>query len=151
MILAKRNTARSNRDYVMNKDYGSLQSSDLVSNRLHKITEDTVSTYLSAVQDESALLSDSNGATIAPPMAIAALSLRGVIEDLNIPGGTLHVGQETSNINLVSIGTELTCKANVLTNTVRGDWRFLTVTLKVTTSDKTPVLSGKSTIMLPKA
>ena len=150
MILAKRNTARSNRDYVMNKDYGSLQSSDLVSNRLHKITEDTLSTYLSAVQDESALLSDSNGVTIAPPMAIAALSLRGVIEDLKIPGGTLHVGQETSNMNLVPVGTELNCEATVLTNTVRGEWRFLTVTLKVTTKDETLVLSGRSTIMLPE-
>ena len=85
----------------MNKDYESLNSGDLISKRLHKITEGTLSTYLSAVQDQSALLSNNKGQTIAPPMAIAALSLRGVIEDLKIPGGTLHVGQETSNMNLV--------------------------------------------------
>ena len=134
----------------MNKDYESLNSGDLISKRLHKITEDTLSTYLSAVQDQSALLSNNKGQTIAPPMAIAALSLRGVIEDLKIPGGTLHVGQETSNVNLVPVGTELICEATVLTNTVRGEWRFLTVTLKVTTKDETLVLSGRSTIMLPE-
>ena len=134
----------------MNKDYESLKSGDLISKRLHEITEGTLSTYLSAVQDQSALLSNNKGQTITPPMAIAALSLRGVIEDLKIPGGTLHVGQETSNVNLVPVGTELTCEATVLTNTVRGEWRFLTVTLKVTTNDETLVLSGKSTIMLPE-
>ena len=134
----------------MNKNYESLQAGDLISERVHKITEGTLSTYLSAVQDQSALLSNSKGQTIAPPMAIAALSLRGVIEDLKIPGGTLHVGQETSNMNLVPVGSELTCEATVLTNTVRGEWRFLTVTLKVTTKDETLVLSGRSTIMLPE-
>ena len=134
----------------MSKNYESLQAGDLISKRLHKITEGTLSTYLSAVQDQSALLSNNKGQTIAPPMAIAALSLRGVIEDLKIPGGTLHVGQETSNMNLVPVGSELTCEATVLTNTVRGEWRFLTVTLKVTTKDETLVLSGRSTIMLPE-
>jgi len=135
----------------MNKDYELLLPGDLVSKRNHRITEETLSLYLSAVQDKSDVLFDSYGVKIAPPMAIAALSLRGVIEDLEIPGGTLHVGQETSNIGPVSIGSKLICEANVVTNAVRVGWRFLTVALKVTTSEETLVLSGKSTIMLPEA
>ncbi len=138
------------KENFMTNDYESLQPGDLVSKRLHTITEETLSIYLDAVQDQTEILQDHDGNITTPPMAVAAISLKGVIEDLKIPGGTLHVSQETSNINTVAVGAELTCEANVITNSVRGAWRFLTVELKVTADNKALVLSGKSTIMLPK-
>ena len=82
-------------------------------------------------------------------MAVAALSLRGVVTDLAIPGGTLHAGQELKFIEPVPIGETLDCRATVLQNSVRGSWRFLVVGLEVVKSQGQKVLEGKSTIMLP--
>jgi acyl dehydratase len=82
-------------------------------------------------------------------MAIAALSLRGVVNDLQIPGGTLHVGQEMGFKNSVQVGETLRCIASLASNNVRREWRFMVVTLTVLNSSGHSVMEGKSTIMLP--
>ena len=82
-------------------------------------------------------------------MAVAALSLRGVVEDLAIPGGTLHVGQELEFVRAVPIGSTLECKATVLQNSVRGEWRFFVGQLAVEDKSGHEVMKGKSTLMLP--
>ena len=82
-------------------------------------------------------------------VALAALSLGGVISDLKIPGGTVHAGQELDFTKAVAVGETLACSASLAQNSVRGEWRFLVVNLKVNNSEGRSVMSGKSTIMLP--
>lgn len=82
-------------------------------------------------------------------MALAALSLRGVIDDMGIPGGTVHAGQELDYRRAVTVGESVECKATVTQNSTRGEWRFLVVQLAVTGSDDRTVMEGKSTLMLP--
>ncbi len=83
-------------------------------------------------------------------MAVAALSLRGVVNDLQIPGGTLHAGQELEFRADVPVGTALECRASLLQNSVRAGWRFLVVGLEVDSDTGLRVMEGKSTIMVPE-
>ena len=108
-------------------DYAALVAGQLVSNKTILLDEEKVLQYVHAVSDSSALQNDGN--KIVPAMAVAALSLGGVINDLQIPGGTLHSGQELEFLGAVAVGETLDCKATLAQNSTRGKWRFLVVQL----------------------
>ncbi len=107
---------------------------------------EATSRYIEAVGDGSPIYSDG---TLVPPTAVAALSLKGVIKDLAIPGGTIHAGQELRFAAAVRIGQELTCRATLAQNAVRGQSRFLSVETIVEDEKGRTVMTGKSTIIVP--
>ena len=82
-------------------------------------------------------------------MALAALSVRGVVQDLRIPGGTLHLGQEVEFTGPVPVGETISCIAEMAQNSVRGGQRVLVIRLTVQTGDDRTVMKGKSTIAVP--
>jgi len=127
-------------------DYSILKVGDSLAQHTIVLGPNDVSKYISAVEDESPLYSDSS---FVPPTAIAALSLKGILEDLGIPGGTVHLGQELEFLESVKIGQTLTCVASIVQNSVRGPWRFLSVEMQVRSREKNTVLKGRSTIMVP--
>ena len=63
---------------LMPINYSQLESKQIISNRQHVLDDSTVNSYIEAVEDQS------SGVTNVPPMAIAALSLKGVIQDLEL-------------------------------------------------------------------
>lgn len=132
-------------------DYSSLKTGDVISQQRYLLDTDKVGRYMAAVADGSGpLLDPSDGQEVVPPMAIAALSLRGVVNDLKIPGGTLHAGQELEFVQPVKVGTSLECRATLVQNSVRGGWRIMVVRLSVEApTSRGEVLTGKSTITLP--
>ena len=133
-------------------DYAALAIGQEVSRQSYVLDKKSVALYMEAVQDNSSVDTpyESTGlANLAPPMSVAALSLRGVVTDLKIPGGTLHVGQEMTYSKPVEVGEQLDCTAVLTSNNVRGDWRFMVVDLQVSDSTGEIVMGGKSTIMLP--
>ena len=126
-------------------NYENLSPGDIISKRSYVIDEQIVNEYLFATQDQN-----SKKLTSAiPSMIIAALGIRGVVNDLKIPGGTLHVGQEINFTQSVSIGETLKCEANLLSNTVKKEWRFMSVGIEVLNQNNDLVMEGKSSIMLP--
>ncbi len=82
-------------------------------------------------------------------MAIAALTLRGVLNDLAIPGGAVHAGQELDFKGAVRVGETLVCRATLAQNSVRGAWRFMVVRVQAEDSTGRIVMEGKSTIIVP--
>jgi len=52
-------------------------------------------------------------------------------------------------LNSVKVGETLRCVASLASNNVRGEWRFMVVSLIVLNSSGLSVMKGKSTIMLP--
>lgn len=130
-------------------DYSVLTAGQEISRKSYTMDERTVASYIDAVADESSDKIADGGNSIVPAMAIAAISLRGVIQDLEIPGGTLHAGQELEFTGIVPIGESLDCKATLLQNSIRKGWRFLVVRLEVADSSGRQVMNGKSTITLP--
>ena len=133
----------------MSIDYATLLPRQTVSRRSYLLDADTVARYVDAVEDRSREWNKSGDDSFAPPMAVAALALRGVINDLAVPGGTLHVGQEIDFKGAVQPGETLDCEAKVVQNSVRGEWRFMTVQLAVKDGGGRQVMTGKSTIILP--
>ena len=130
-------------------DYSTLAPGQEISDRTYDLDPDTVSRYAAAVEDGASLSGGADGGAPVPAMAVAALGLRGVVNDLAIPGGTLHAGQELEFKAYVTVGDSLTCKATLLQNSVRGEWRFMVVQLGVENGEGREVMAGKSTIMLP--
>ena len=130
-------------------DYSALRPGQKVSEQCYVLDDSLVSSYVDAVKDETRLSSSEDGRPLAPPMAVAALSLRGVVQDLAIPGGTLHAGQEIEFRRSVHVGAKLECSATLTQNSVRGGWRFMVVELEVEDGAGRSVMTGKSTIMIP--
>jgi acyl dehydratase len=130
-------------------DYSKLISGTEVSSRTIVLDEDSIAGYVDAVGDANGCLVGEAGTRLTPPMALAALTLGGVINDLQIPGGTVHAGQEIEFNEAVPLGETIECKATVVQNSVRGGMRFMVVRLMVENGDGRKVMEGKSTIMLP--
>ncbi len=131
-------------------EYGDLEAGQEVSRHNYCLDVELVSGYVEAVQDENAPLHTDEGDELVPAMALAALSMRGVVEDLRIPGGTLHVGQEFEFSGAAMVGDSVDCVTTLAQNSVRGDWRFLVVECLVADEAGSEVMNGKSTIMIPK-
>ena len=130
-------------------DYSKLTSGTEVSNRAIVLDEESIAGYVDAVGDANGCLVGEDGTRFTPPMALAALTLAGVINDLKIPGGTVHAGQEIEFSDAVPLGETIACKATVVQNSVRGGMRFMVVRLMVENEDGRKVMEGKSTIILP--
>ena len=130
----------------MSIDYSKLDLGQQISNYKYTMNKELVSRYVEAVSDKSELYLKE---LLVPPMCIAALSLRGVVVDLDIPGGTVHVGQELEFIEAVLIGDKLDCRATLLQNAVRNEWRFVVVKLEVDNCEKRRIMEGKGTILIP--
>ncbi len=129
-------------------DYASLTpGSQLASDKL-SLDDETVARYVDAIGDETPLASDDDP-PLAPAMAVAALSFRGVIRALDLPGGSLHLAQELEFARPVAVGETLECRAQVLQNSVRRGMRVIVVSLEATDAQGRAALSGKSTVMLP--
>ena len=130
-------------------DYSTLQPGQRLSHELLTLDADSIAAYVDAVSDSSRPTS-ADGAPLAPPMAIAALALSAVINALQIPGGTIHAGQELEFGKAMPVGATVTCAATLAQNSMRRGWRFLVVNLTAADGDGNAVMSGKSTIMLPE-
>lgn len=128
-------------------DYASLTAGETVSDQSYSLSSDAVSSYIRAVEDD-AWEAASRG-QLVPPMAIAALGIRSVVNDLQVPGGTVHVGQEVEFMGAVAVGDSLHYHATILQNTVRRGQRFMSVNLSVEDGSGRLVMTGKSTIVLP--
>lgn len=140
-----------NEKVLMAIDYSSLVVGYVFSRRRYSVPRDTVNRYLEAVQDSSSRSSEDSPSTnyLAPPMCVAALSLKGVVQDLQIPGGTLHISQDMRFTKPVPIDMSLTCTATLQQNSTRGDWRVIMVEMEVTDTMKDIVLKSRSSIMIP--
>ena len=132
----------------MTVDYSTLAVGQEVSNRLIRVDADTVTKYVGAVDDATAR-PGGPGEAKAPPMAVAALGLRGVLDDLGIPSGALHAGQELRFSGPVDVDASLMCRATVARNSVRRGSRFVDIELSVVDEDEREVMSGTTTLIMP--
>lgn len=135
----------------MSMDFAALEVGQTVSDRSYLLDSDAVGRYVEAVGDRSWDHEVSDGPSLVPPMAVAALGLGGVVRDMGIPGGTLHAGQELEFSGSVRVGESLRCRATLLQSSLRGEWRFVVIALAITNGGGQPVVGGKSTITLPRS
>ena len=134
---------------TMTSDFAALSVGLEVSNRRLVLDTALVAGYVDAVGDRSGIFDPGVKRPAVPPMAVAALSLRGVLDDLGIPEGTVHAGQELEFSGVVHVEDALTCKATVVQNSVRKGSRFVELRLSVEAGGGREIMSGNSRLVMP--
>ncbi len=84
-----------------------------------------------------------------PPLAVIALGLSRIIEDLGLGAGTVHAGQEVELMRPVRAGETITATAELKSNAPRKDVRFATVATEFRDSAGTVVATASSTVIVP--
>ena len=115
------------------------------------LDEATVRQYLEAVEDAAlpALCRD-EGQAWAPPMAVAALALRGLMEAMGLPAGAVHGSQEFEFRRPVAVGERLASRAWVAHRSQRSGWLALAVEMEATDEAGQTVLAGRASVLIPQ-
>jgi acyl dehydratase len=108
------------------------------------LTADWVREYVASVEDNAI-----SSAGAVPPMALAALSIRTLLEQSGLPPGAIHVAQELSFRRPVEVGETLAASAEVTSRGERQGWVLMGVALKVEDVEHGSVMDGKATITFP--
>jgi acyl dehydratase len=109
------------------------------------ITQESVRQYLNAVGDTLPLYAETG---LAPPLALAAYSLRALLQKLNLPPGAIHSLQELETLRVVRFGEEITGIAHLERPRSRREMQFITVRYTLLDRDGQKVLTGKSTVLV---
>jgi len=124
------------------------------------LDEAAVHSYLEAVEDAALRrLCRDEGQAWAPPMAVAALALRGLLEamglgrvsaDLSAPAGAVHASQEFEFRRPVAVGERLASRAWVAHRSQRSGWLVLAVEMEATDEAGQAVLAGRASVLIPQ-
>ena len=88
---------------------------------------------------------------IVPPTAMSAYALREILNEVSLPGGAVHAGQNISMIGSISVGDSVLFEARLSQNSVRAGWRYLAIDFQVyDASSNTELMEGRSTIVIPE-
>lgn len=109
---------------------------------------ETVARYLSATEDDNDLYWRDGAIAVVPPLAVAALSFRGIAQELALEPGSLHTGQELAFRRPVSVGERLTTQAVVTASSKRRGFTVLMIDLAAVDDAGEVALSGRMTLMV---
>jgi len=111
------------------------------------LSDQWVGDYVASVEDEAIGALDGG---FVPPMAVAALAIRALLEQAGLPPGTLHAGQELAFTAPVRRGETLTVAARIASRGKRAGWSLIAVELRVAREGAT-VMTGRATLSFPAA
>jgi acyl dehydratase len=111
------------------------------------LSDEWVGDYVASVEDEAIGAVDGG---FVPPMAVAALAIRALLEQASLPPGTLHAGQELAFTAPVRRGETLTVAARIASRGERAGWVLMGVELRVA-RDGASVMTGRATLSFPVA
>jgi acyl dehydratase len=104
--------------------------------------------YAAAVEDEAIGTLDGD---LVPPMAVAALSVRSLLEGAQLPPGAIHLGQEMAFLRPLRVGERLTVSARIASRGERQGWIVMGIELNVETEGGDPVMNGRALLTMPAA
>ncbi len=110
---------------------------------------ETVARYLAATGDDNDVYWRDSALYFVPPLAVAALSLRGMAESLALEPGSLHTGQELTFRRPVRVGERLTAQARVGASSKRRGMAVLSVELAVVDDIGEEAISGRMMLLVP--
>ena len=111
-----------------------------------ELSPEWVREYIRSVEDGA--VADLQGDAV-PPMAIAALSVRALLEQAALPPGAIHLGQELGFHRAARPGERLTATARLISRGERQGWALIGVEMAVADAASDPVLSGRATLTFP--
>jgi hypothetical protein len=114
-----------------------------------EITADGVDSYLSAVEDANPIYRETN---LAPPVAVAAIALKKLLDVIDLPFGTLHIGQEIETHGGVPIGVKLSMRGWIAQRSLRAGAVISVIEFALTPEGAAEaVLTGRTTVMVQGA
>lgn len=135
----------------MNKAIEALEKGHQFSATPFVLDEEAVARYLEAVEDEALpRMAQAEGKAWVPPMAVAALALRSLMEEMVLPAGAIHGSQELGFVRAVEVGERITCRAWLSHRSQRAGWWLLAVEMEGVDESAQPVLTGRLTVMVPQ-
>lgn len=111
-----------------------------------ELSPEWVREYVVAVEDKAISALDEG---LVPPMAVAALGVRALLDGASLPPGAIHLGQEMSFLRPVRVGERLSISARVVSRGERQGWVLLGIDLDVQGDDHGPVMKGRATLTMP--
>ncbi len=85
---------------------------------------------------------------VAPPLAVAALALGALLEEVSLPDGTLHASESLTSSAAVPLGAELECHATLTQRSVRAGYVVSVLDSKILLNGTTAI-STRATVMSP--
>lgn len=111
-----------------------------------ELSPEWVREYVAAVEDEAI---DALDGGLVPPMAVAALAVRSLLESAELPPGAIHLGQEMASLRPLHAGERLVVQARVASRGERQGWVLMGIDLDVEDEDHSPVMNGRATVTMP--
>jgi len=107
-----------------------------------KLSPEWVREYAAAVED---------GVTMpdVPPLALTTLSFRALLDQMALPEGTIHVGQELSFSGWGEQPRTLVAAARIASRGERQGWVLMGLEMTIDDESGTPMMSGRATITFP--
>lgn len=113
-----------------------------------ELSPEWVREYVASVEDGA--IGDV-GDGFVPPMAIAALALRALLEGARLPAGAIHLGQELAFLRPVRADERLQASARIVSRGERQGWVVMSVEMDVAAEDGASVMQGRATAAMPAA
>ncbi len=111
-----------------------------------ELSPDWVREYVAAVED--AAIGSLDGGLV-PPMAVAALAVRSLLDGAKLPPGAIHLGQELSSLKSVRVGQRLSVQARIASRGERQGWILMGIDLNVEDGNRDLVMKGRATLTMP--
>ena len=135
----------------MNKAIEALEKGEQFSAVSFVLDDVAVASYVEAVEDEALpRLAQAEGKAWVPPMAVAALALRSLMEETVLPAGAIHASQEFEFLRPVEVSERIACRARLGHRSQRGGWWVLAVEIEGADESGQAVLAGRLTVMVPR-
>jgi acyl dehydratase len=129
-------------------DLGSLAKGHQLPPAPLPLSREWVAEYVAAVEDGA--IAQVGGDSV-PPMALAALAIRSLLEQARLPQGTIHVAQELTFFRAVRSDESLSARAQVASRGERQGWVLMGIDLSVEDAERSPVMAGRATLTMPVA
>ena len=102
--------------------------------------------YLESVQDDR-FATDMVG--WVPPTSLAAYALGSILNEISLPSGSVHASQEISLSREVRDDEVVTFNATLVQNSIRKNWRFLSIEFVGEGKSGGEFLNGKTMVLVP--
>ena len=110
-----------------------------------RLSKSEVDLYLKSVAGHQGLYEEHG---YVPPTAMAAFALRGILLEINLPGGAIHSAQELTVHRPISSTETIEFIAKLIQNAVWKGWRFVSVQYYGLDAHGDTVINGRSTVVI---
>jgi hypothetical protein len=111
------------------------------------LTNQRIAAYLGAIGDSNAVYGERGS---APPLAVAALALGALLEQIELPAGSLHTSQEVEARAGVPLGATLTLRGRIAQRSERAGMVISVLEFEVAPEGAAEAaVTGRTTLMRP--